>query len=296
MKPEIALAAQSTLGEGTLWETRNETLYWVDIIEKKVQAFTPADGKNHVIQLEKYIGTVVTCEKGGLLVALEDGAYFIADGSREAVLEAPIEPGLRTNRLNDGKCDPAGRLVVGSMAMDKAGNSGERYQGSLYSVEGKMKVKTLISGLSVPNGIAWSMDGRTMYHVDSPAHTIRSYEYDTSTGNVGKYRTVIETPENLGAPDGMTIDSDGMLWVAMWGGWKVLHIDPRNGEILNSVEIPAELVTSCAFGGRNLDELYISTARTTLSEKQLAEQPHAGDIFVVRTGAAGLELCRYRGC
>jgi sugar lactone lactonase YvrE len=134
-----------------------------------------------------------------------------------------------------------------------------------------------------------------MYHIDSLTHAVMCYEYDTCTGSIEKHHAAIKIPESLGTPDGMAIDSDGMLWVAMWGGWRVLHINPQNSRIIDSIELPTEQVTSCAFGGRNLDELYISTACTTLSDKKLAEQIHAGDMFVVRTSTCGLEPYRYSG-
>jgi sugar lactone lactonase YvrE len=197
---------------------------------------------------------------------------------------------LPENRFNDGKCDPAGRFWAGTMAISEAED-----QGSLYCLDTTLTVTCKVAGVSVSNGLAWSLDGKTMYYVDSPDRRVVAYDYDGATGGIDHVRTVYEVPEGGGFPDGMTIDTDGCLWVALWDGGRVLRIDPRTGRSLDAIEMPVSRPTSCAFGGAHLDELYITSASINLSPDQRAAQPHAGGVFVCRPGVQGLPAHEFGG-
>ncbi|MCX7804455.1 MAG: SMP-30/gluconolactonase/LRE family protein, partial [Planctomycetota bacterium] len=195
------------------------------------------------------------------------------------------------NRFNDGKCDPAGRFWAGTMAM-----TGPREgKGSLFCLFPDRSVKRMLDGVTTSNGIAWSLDRKTMYYIDTPTLTVWAFDYDERTAAISNRRPVASAPKEMGYPDGMTIDAEGMLWVAYWQGAKVARWDPKSGRLLQTIKVPADLTTSCAFGGPGMDVLYITTARTGLKPETLASQPHAGGIFAVRPGVAGIEAFEFAG-
>jgi sugar lactone lactonase YvrE len=204
---------------------------------------------------------------------------------------ADPEAHLPGNRFNDGKCDPAGRFWAGTMriAEDQVG------AGSLYCLDRDLTVRKMWEGITIANGIAWSSDAKTMYYIDTPTCAVAAFDYDLATGSIANRREIIRTPKEAGFPDGMTIDAEGMLWVAYWQGWRVVRWDPSTGEMLATVELPVERVTAPWFGGPNLDELYITTARIGLSDEARAQQPLAGSLFRARVGVAGLPAFEFAG-
>jgi sugar lactone lactonase YvrE len=237
------------------------------------------------------VGTVVPRRSGGVMVALRDGFAALDLDSGTLTMIADPETDLPQNRFNDGKCDPAGRFWAGTMriAEDQKG------AGSLYRLDADLSVHKMWGDITVANGIAWSHDAKTMYYIDTPTMTVVAFEYNLETGAIANPRPAIHTPNGPGSPDGMTIDAEGMLWVAYWGGWRVVRWNPHTGEALAIIELPVERVTAPWFGGPNLDELYITTARVGLSEEALAKQPHAGSIFVAKPGVRGLAAFEFAG-
>ena len=281
---DLALDARALLGEGPIWDARAGVLYWVDISGCKVHIFTPATGADRALDVGQPVGTVVPRRSGGVMVALRDGFAALDLDSGRLTMIADPETHLPDNRFNDGKCDPAGRFWAGTMrqAEDRKGG------GSLYRLDPNLSVHKMWGDITVANGIAWSLDARTMYYIDTPTMTVVAFEYNLETGAIANPRPVIHTPDGPGSPDGMTIDAEGMLWVAYWGGWRVVRWNPHTGEALAIIELPVERVTAPWFGGPNLDELYITTARVGLDDAGLTGQPHAGSIFVARPGVRGL--------
>jgi sugar lactone lactonase YvrE len=224
-------------------------------------------------------------------LALHQGiAAFDPDTHALNILCDP-EPHLPQNRFNDGKCDPAGRLWAGTMNLEPSQN----LTGALYSFDRRMKATKHLSHVGVSNGLAWSTDAKIMYYIDSMSRTIDSFDYDLASGEIANRRVVFNVPTELGVADGMTIDAEDNLWVAFWGGWCVAQVDPIKKEVLRKVKLPVANVTSCTFGGQQLDELYITTARHGLSTDQLADQLHAGDLFVARPGICGLPSSPFPG-
>jgi sugar lactone lactonase YvrE len=205
-------------------------------------------------------------------------------------LLAEVEAHLPENRFNDGKCDPAGRYWAGTMSL-----TDQPSKGALYQLEADHTVKRLIPDVSISNGLAWTSDGGTMYFADTPTRQIAAFDYDLVTGDVNNRRTVVHIPEDQGFPDGMTIDSEGMIWVAHWDGWQVSRWNPNTGEQLCAIPVPASQVTSCTFGGPDLDQLFITTARVGLDEEELSKQPLAGGVFRAMPGVKGVPANRYRG-
>lgn len=291
LQAELILDAKALLGEGPIWDARRQALYWVDIAGCAVHIFDPAAGSDRAIDVGQPVGTVVPRRSGGVMVALRDGFAALDTETGRLTLIADPEAHLPQNRFNDGKCDPAGRFWAGTMrqAEDRAG------AGSLYRLDPDGSVHKMWEGITVANGLAWSLDARTMYYIDTPTKMVVAFEYDIATGAIANPRPVVSTPDGPGFPDGMTIDAEGMLWVAYWDGWRVVRWDPATGQALAIIELPVQRPTAPWFGGPNLDQLFITSARIGLSAEALAGQPHAGGIFVARPGARGLPAFEYAG-
>jgi sugar lactone lactonase YvrE len=287
---ELVLDAKAQLGEGPCWDDQAGLLYWVNIAEMRVHSFDPSNGLNRTIQLDQKVGAAVLRQSGGLVLALEHGFHMLDLETEQLTFLEDPESHLAGNRFNDGKCDPAGRFWAGTMSQQKGGAIG-----SLYCLDTDRSVRKMIEGVTTSNGLGWSPDGKTMYYIDTPTKRVVAYDYDLATGKIGNVRTVVTIPENSGAPDGMTVDAEGMLWVAQWNGWQVSRWNPHTDEQLASIPIPAACVTSCTFGGPGNDELYITTARKDAADAELAEQPHAGGLFRVKPGIQGLPTYRYGG-
>lgn len=287
---ELVLDLKATLGEGPCWDQQNGTLYWVDIKQNQVHAYHPELGTNRTITLNQMAGAVVPRAGGGLVLALQHGFYLLDWETEQLTFLSDPEEDKPDNRFNDGKCDAAGRFWAGTLSFEE-----KEPVASLYVLEKDRKVRKVLDGVTVSNGLGWSPDGQTMYYIDSPTRKVVAYDYDLDTGSLSKVRTVVSLPEGGGFPDGMTVDAEGMLWVAQWDGWQVSRWNPHTGEQIGSIPVPAARVTSCTFGGENYDELYITTARTGLSEEDLAKQPHAGGVFRIKPGVTGLPTASYGG-
>ncbi len=287
MQVELLHQAQAGLGEGPAWDAKTHTLYWVDILGKRVHFH--CDGENGFIQLDEMPGCLAPCKDGDLIVAaraslLTLGPFGRTQGGpatvKTAFLASVSEPA--NNRFNDGKCDPAGRFLAGTMDMDEKAASG-----SLYSFDGA-KVTRMLDGIRISNGLAWSPDYKTFYYIDTPTREVTAFDYDPASGEIANPRVAIQVPEALGWPDGMTSDADGCLWIAMWGGAQVTRWEPRTGALLMQIPVPAKNVTACVFGGQDLDELYITSARAGLGEADLTAYSPSGSLMRVRTRFRGM--------
>ncbi len=287
---ELILDAQATLGEGALWDAKRQVLYWIDIMERQVHLYDPATQQDRMIQLDQYVGTVVPRRSGGLMLAVHHGFASLDLETERLDVVADPEHDLPGNRFNDGKCDPAGRFWAGTLALE-----GTPHVCNLWRLEADLSVHKMLDGVSVSNGIVWDSDRTCMYYVDTPTRRIDRCDYNHKTGEIGNRSVAVRIPAEMGYPDGMTIDSEGMLWVCLWQGGKVSRWDPAKGRLLQTVDLPVSNVTSCAFGGGNLDQLYITTARIALDEEQLKEQPLAGGLFRADVGVTGLPAFEFAG-
>jgi sugar lactone lactonase YvrE len=292
--PELILDAQADLGEGPAWEPHTGSLYWVDIHAGCLHIFKPEDGSDRSIALGEYLGCAAPRRSGGLVLGLRSGFATIGHllPSGEARVKSIInpEPHLPGNRFNDGKCDPAGRFLAGSMDDAEVEASG-----SLYSLAPDGTVKTLLTGTRIANGLTWSPDYRTFYFIDTPTRSVMAYDYDLANGAIANPRQVIPVPTALGWPDGMTCDSQGRLWVAIWGGAKLTRWDPASGQLLEAIPFPALNVSSCAFGGPDLTDLYVTSARKEMDAGQLAKYPFSGGLFRLHTDIQGLPTFTFGG-
>lgn len=278
----LYLDCQNQLGEGPIWDHRTQELIWVDIEGQSVFARHPASGRQLSWSLPQRVGTVVPAQNPQkLIVALENGVHRLDRGSGALQLLVDPEPDLPGNRLNDGKCDPAGRLWVGSMNLAES-----HVTGGLYRIDAAGSSQKMLTDIGISNGLCWSADAKTFYYIDTPTRQVQAFDFDQMTGLIAGGRVVIEIPTEMGYPDGMTIDAEGMLWIALWNGAAVGRWDPATGTLLQRIDVPAWNVTACAFGGPNLDTLYISSARI---KTDLSRFPEAGGIFVVQPGVRGRE-------
>ncbi|MFC1960357.1 SMP-30/gluconolactonase/LRE family protein [Chloroflexota bacterium] len=288
---ELVLDAQAVLGEGPLWDEREKKLYWVDIVSQALHIYDPAAEENKTYDVDQMVGTVVLSETGGVLLAVQNGFARYDCATEELAILVDPEADKPANRFNDGKCDPGGRFWAGTMDVTAA----VPRKGGLYRLDPDMSVHTMLTEVSISNGIVWTADHKTMYFNDSIPGTVTAFDFDNETGSISKPRIVIQVPEKMGVPDGMAIDSEGLLWIAHFFGGAVHRWNPNTGKVLETIELPATNPTACAFGGANLDELYITTARDSLSEEQLTQEPHSGGLFRVKTDVMGTVSHRFKG-
>lgn len=288
---ETVVAHTCLLGEGPVWDIKNERILWIDILRGNIHAFYPAKKRFETFNTGKLIGAVAVCKKGGLIAALQDGLAFIDFEKKQIEYIKDPEAHLPQNRFNEGKCDPAGRFWAGTMSLSEAPQAG-----SVYTLEKEMSVTKKIEGVTISNGMAWSKDHSTFYYIDTPTLEVVSFAFDKGNGNISDKKTIIKIPKNHGYPDGMTIDDEGMLWIAHWDGWQVTRWNPNTGEQLFHISLPVAKVTSCTFGGKNLDDLYITSASKEMTEGELQKQPLAGSIFVIHhCGYKGMPAFEFSG-
>jgi sugar lactone lactonase YvrE len=283
---EIVVAAGAEVGEGPIWDARSGRIAWVDIPGRRIHLTDSVTGATESIETPLHVGAVAPRAKGGFVAALQDGFWVIGDGPARRIATIPeARSGLR---FNDGKCDPAGRFWAGTMAYDKATGAA-----ALYRLDPDGRPTRVIDGVTISNGLDWSIDGRTMYYVDSPLQRIDAFDYAPDTGEIADRRVAIQIPLEAGAPDGLTVDAEGGIWIVLWGGAAVHRY--LDGRLERVIKLPVSKPTSCAFGGAELDELYITSASEGLSDADRRAQPLAGALFRIRTGIRGVPARAYIG-
>lgn len=290
-EPRSVWSAQALLGEGTLWSVREQALYWVDILGRQLHRFSPAHKVRDSWEFAEEITAVAERASGpGLLVTLRrDLAFFDTDTGRLQRLHRP-EPAHPGNRFNDGKCDARGRFWVGTMDMACKATSG-----AWYRYTGGSQCTRMQTGVSVTNGPTWSLDQRTLYANDTVQGRVMAYPFDPATGALGVGSVWLQMGPGDGLPDGMTTDAGGRIWIAHWGGGCVTCHDPDTAQELLRIPLPASQITNCAFGGKDLKTLFISSACAGLNEPQLLQQPLAGALFSVGVDSPGLPAHLFAG-
>ena len=277
------------LGECPVWDSRNQRLLWVDILGGDVHQYHYKTRRHSKIQVGDSVGSITLCKSGRILAAIGNRFGLISGFGDPvetlAVIEAPGE-----NRFNDGKCDPDGRFWVGSM--DKQARDSK---GFLMVLHPDLHMEVVLQNLTVPNGMAWSPDNKVFYFIDTPRQNISAFDFDRNSGRITNGRVVIEIPGECGKPDGMTIDRNGMLWIALWDGAAIMQWDPIRSVLLRSIPLPVSRPTSCTFGGRNFDTLFVTSARLGLTDHELEEQPRAGETLVIEhPGTQGMDPFRFQ--
>jgi sugar lactone lactonase YvrE len=287
---DIAFAVPSELGEGALWDERQQLLYWVDITQNKVYAFNPGNKSNLAYDVGQSVGSVVLTENDLILLGLRSGIGCLNPSTGSVVILVNPERDKPHTRLNDGKCDPQGRFWVGSICEGEP-----KFDGGLYCLNPDLSVVKKLSNIQCSNGLVWTSDTQTFYYIDTPTQEIWGFCYDAATASLSEKQVVARIPSELGHPDGMTIDTENHLWVALWNGGRVVRVNPSNGRIELEIPVPARNVTSVAFGGRNLDELFITTAQAGKSYEARQEQPLAGSLFHIKLPYRGFPAKRFSG-
>jgi sugar lactone lactonase YvrE len=290
MQVELAVDAKAALGEGPHWDADQQQLYWVDIEQEQLHVHDPSGDADTVYDVGCKTGAAVLRQSGSVLLATQHGFEDFDLNTQQKTSIADPESHLPDNRFNDGKCDSRGRFWAGTMSMVR-----QPQAGSLYVLETDGSVRRLLGGVTTSNGLGWSPDDSTMYYIDTPTLQVVAFDFAADAGTIDNRRVIITFPSDVGRPDGMTVDADGMLWIAHWDGGRITRWDPKGGQLLAAVRLPAQRVTSCTFGGPGLDRLFITTARHGLDQAVLDQQPLAGGLFVLEPGVRGLPTYRYRG-
>ena len=293
-KPEILVDQKALTGEGPTWDAQHEVLYWVDIPKATIYVYNPATRQNQGIDLSKdfsSIGAVVVCKSGGLLFTPERKiAYFDFEKLSYQIL-AEVEHDLPGNRFNDGKCDPNGRFLAGTMQNTPDGTP----TGSLYSMERDTTVRKLLDGLVISNGLGWSPDYRTFYLADSFSKDVWAFDYDLENGKISRQRTAFTLLDGAGVADGQTTDTVGMVWLALWDGACVQRWDPRSGELLATYSFPAKRTSCPVFGGEDMNELYVTSAAIGLQDSDWQAYPNNGALMRLKTEFTGMTSFVFAG-
>lgn len=281
---DVVLAAGARLAEGPLWDPKVSVLRWVDIYRGQVHSFDPVSGADTFFEVGEDVGTVAVRASGGLVLATTGGLSTCADDGTDRVVLHEVGTDPPGGRFNDGKADPWGRFWAGTMLDEPHG------AGAFYRLDPDGSLHRMLTGVTCSNGLGWSPDGATMYYVDTQTGGVDMFDHDPTTGALSDRRRLVDI--DRGWPDGLTVDADGCLWVALWDGWGLQRFAP-DGRLLSTVEVPAQRVTSCAFGGASLSTLYITTARAGL--RDFADQPAAGSLFACDPGVAGMPPGEWAG-
>lgn len=288
---EHVLAVNNKLGEGPVWCSEEQALYWVDIESNCFYRMYPTSMKYEVFEVGLPIGVLALRASGGLIMATKSGFAFW-DTQKGLRLIADPEAHKPHTRFNDGAVDCQGRFWAGTMC--GLSEMCEEPEGCLYRFDPDCSIHTMETGLKISNGIGWSPDNKLTYLTDSPKYMIYEYDFDPLTGAIENRRPFIHTPDEHGIPDGLAVDSEGFIWSVCWGGWKIIRFD-STGKAEREIQLPIQYPTSYTFGGERLDELYITSAWTALSEEQKKKQPYSGDLFRVKTDIKGLEKVKFVG-
>ncbi len=280
---ECLVECANILGEGPIWHPREKALYWCDNLKPSVQRYDPATGEATVWPLDKQVGSIVFRESGGIVAGMECGFCFIdlETGGIESIVDP--EAGIAGNRLNDGKCDRAGRYWCGSM--DAALKDPTA---ALYRLDTDLSCHRMDDGFTVSNGIAFSPDDKVMYFSDTRAETVYAYDFDLASGALENRRVFISTREIAGRVDGATVDADGYYWCAHIHGGEIARYDP-DGRLERTIPLPVRHPTMCTFGGEDFDTLYVTSSTKFLGPGEAENQPLAGALFAIHdVGAKGI--------
>ncbi|HVZ57628.1 MAG TPA: SMP-30/gluconolactonase/LRE family protein [Chitinophagaceae bacterium] len=289
MQADLFYRSTCILAEGPCWHSRRRSLWWTDIEGKSLYEFPWPDGPVRPRPVPRRVSLLVAAADGRLLLGMQGGLALYDPDTEAQTFLCALEPGQPAQRTNDGGCDGTGRIWVGTM--DRGCRPGA---GSLYAVGADLIPRPVLRGLTIPNGIAWSADQARMYFIDTPTRCVRSYRYDPADGSLADEQVAVRIDPALGAPDGMCLDEEGMLWIALWGGSAVGRFHPQSGTLLDRIHLPVPHVSSCAFAGDDLDQLVITTAREHLDAAALRRYPLSGSLFTARPGVRGRPVAPFQ--
>lgn len=290
MEVQVVTSIQCECAENPLWDECNCAFYWTDIPAGRIYHLDPRDSSMRTYEFGEPVGSFAMRRQGGMIVAMASGFAFFDPATGAIQPIANPEAKITGNRFNDGKACPKGHFWAGTLATSLAPGAG-----SLYRLSTEGKVRKIMGGLTISNGMGWSPDHRTMYFIDSKPGTVYAFDYDDETGDVTNRRVIWKVPDAFGLPDGMTVDTEGMLWIAFYNGSCVRRWNPHTHEIMETISLPTKQITSCVFGGPNMNVLYITSASEDFTPEQRAADPMAGRIFAVEVHHRGKPLFHYEG-
>ena len=280
---------RALVGEGPVWDDRRQALWWIDVKDPRLFRYDPASGENLELNMPERIGCIALRAGGGLIGAFVTGFKWIDPETGAVTPIVDPEPDRPGNRFNDGKCDRRGRLRAGTMD-----NAEVACTGTLYRLDPDLSVRVMGTDVHLSNGLGWSPDDRVLYYTDSLRRTIWAYDYDLETGAISNRRTFARVPEEAGVPDGLCVDADGYVWSAHWGGWRLTRYAP-DGRVERVVKMPVPQPSCPAFGGPDLDVLYVSSAAIEMTPADFAKAPDGGGLFALDVGVRGLPGNRFTG-
>jgi sugar lactone lactonase YvrE len=283
---DLVFAAHDVLGEGPLWHPQSQCLYWVDIEEKHYHRLHPASNFHQVIEVGELVGVLAFRSRGGLVIASEKGFSFFDPETRRIDPIHNPEADKANTQFNDGAVDRAGRFWAGTL--------GDPYQNSLYRMDPDLSVHRMDTGFDVSNGMGWSPDNRVMYLTDSTPGIIYAYDFNLATGSIANRRKFVDRSGLPGVPDGLTVDAEGFVWSAIWDGHCIERYDPE-GKLERKIDFPVGWPTSLAFGGENLDELYITSALYEIPKGERQRFPMDGGLFCIKGLATGIKEPMFMG-
>jgi sugar lactone lactonase YvrE len=287
MSAELLVDAHAELAEGPVWDDRVGRLWWVDLLGGNLHEIDPSTGGDRSVAVGRALGAVALRRDGGLVAAVSDGFATLDPDSGVAEVRAPAGDPDPSMRMNDGKPDAQGRFWAGRMANDETPRAG-----GLYRLDADWSVAQMLDGLTIPNGLGWSPDGRWMYFADSPTRRVDRFAFDADAGALGEREPFVTVDE--GFPDGLTVDADGGVWVALYDGGGVVRYG-ADGRPTAFVQVPARQATCPTFGGAGLDVLFVTTGREGFGAEGPPGEPHAGGLFACRPGFVGLPANRFAG-
>jgi sugar lactone lactonase YvrE len=288
MEASTLYPSQCILAEGPLWHKERESCFWVDIESGILYEYGWHTKEIKTWSFDYKVTLVIQGEKNQVILALNRSiARFDLDTEKLEWL-VDLENNLPDNRCNDGACDSKGRIWVGTMAMDV-----QQGAGALYCIEKDGQLHKKLEHVTISNGLAWSLDNSIFYYIDTPTHQVQSFVFNEETGEITFDKIVVQIPGQMGSPDGMAIDEEGMLWIAHYGGFGVYRWNPNTGKLLEKISVPAPNITSCAFAGEDLNVLIITSARENMRGEDLKKYPDSGNIFYVKTRVKGVPPNRF---
>ena len=282
MKAAVLHPSQCILGESPLWHPERKCCFWVDIENGVLYEYSWIKLTIRTWKFDYRLTLALQGRDNELILALNTKVARFDLETEQLEWLPDVEMPPLNMRCNDGACDTSGRLWVGTMHLDHTYGAG-----ALYCVDTNLKVHKKLNHVTISNGIAWSLNNKQLYYIDSPTQVVQSFIFEEESGEIIFEKNIIHIPVEMGSPDGMAIDEEGMLWIAHWGGFGVYRWDPHDGRLMDRIEVPLPQVSSCAFAGENLDYLVITTARENLDEEKSKKYPGSGNVFFTKVRVKG---------
>jgi sugar lactone lactonase YvrE len=279
----VLCKCECILGESPLWHAERKCCFWVDIENGILYEYSWLLQTTRFWKFNYKLTLVLQGKGNQLILALNAriARFDLESEQMEWLLDVEMPPS--ENRCNDGACDSSGRLWLGTMHLEHKNGAG-----ALYCIDTNLNVHKKLDHTTISNGLVWSLDNKRLYYIDSPTQVVQSFIFEEESGGIIFEKNIVKIPIEMGTPDGMTIDEEGMVWIAHWGGFGLYRWNPHNGQIIDRIELPVPQITSCAFAGENLDYLIITTARENLKEEGLKKYPESGNIFLIKADVKGI--------